>query len=62
MDADMAKLGEIIKTNNTESSNLRDKIDGLQNKLKSCNEELKTLKGTSEETPEPEEEVEDPGN
>lgn len=62
MDDDMAKLGEIIKTNNTELSNLRAEIDGLHNKLKSCNEELKTLKGTPEETPEPEEEVEDPGN
>ena len=52
MDADMAKLGEIIKTNNTELSNLRAEIEQLQTQLKDCNAKLKSVEST--ENPEEE--------
>ena len=66
MDADMAKLGEIIKTNNTELSNLRAEIEQLQIQLKDCNAKLKA-KESSEKSEEGEgseesEEPTDPGN
>ena len=63
MDTDMAKLGEIIKTNNTELSNLRAEIEQLQTQLKDCNAKLKPVESTENpEEGEGEEEPADPGN
>jgi len=59
----MAKLGEIIKTNNTELSNLRAEIEQLQTQLKDCNAKLKSVESTEKlKEGDGAEEPTDPGN
>jgi len=51
MDEDMGKLGEIIKTNNAEISNLNAEISTLKGQLKECETKLTEATSSKEETP-----------